>query len=103
MIRTSVVLAACAALTLSAPALAQTASTTSSKSTTSIVQTTKTAPTKAKGPATTAAKTVEGKACSAQADAKGLHGKARKKFRSACKEDAKGAANSTTPASTKKS
>ncbi len=25
------------------------------------------------------------KACSAQADAKGLHGKARKKFRSACK------------------
>ena len=30
-------------------------------------------------------KTVKSKDCSAQADAKGLHGKARKHFRSACK------------------
>ena len=29
--------------------------------------------------------------CSKQADAKGLHGKERKKFRSTCKKDAKGA------------
>jgi hypothetical protein len=33
--------------------------------------------------------TAESKECSAQADAKGLHGKERKKFRSECKHDAK--------------
>ena len=32
--------------------------------------------------------TAAGKACSDQADAKGLHGKERRKFRSACKKGA---------------
>ncbi len=34
--------------------------------------------------------TAESKECSAQADAKGLHGKERKKFRSECKKEAMG-------------
>ena len=34
-----------------------------------------------------AGKTAISKACSQQADAKGLHGEARKKFRSACKKN----------------
>ncbi|SDN88129.1 PsiF family protein [Phyllobacterium sp. OV277] len=37
--------------------------------------------------ATTPAKTAISKACSAQADAKGLHGKERHKFRSDCKKN----------------
>jgi psiF repeat len=37
-----------------------------------------------KGPAAMQAKTEEGKACSAEADAKNLHGKERKKFRAGC-------------------
>lgn len=44
---------------------------------------------KAKGPAKTEAKTPEGKACSAQADAQNLHGAARRAFRSKCKDTAK--------------
>jgi hypothetical protein len=36
-------------------------------------------------PAAPMEKTAKSKECSAQADAKGLHGKARKKFRSQCK------------------
>ena len=99
MIRTCV-LAAVAALALTAPAFAQTAVTsTHTKLATTSVQTTKSGPAKAKGPATTAAKTPESKACSSEADAKGLHGKARKKFRSKCKEEAKSGGDkaSTTP------
>ena len=34
--------------------------------------------------------TAESKECSTQADAKGLHGKERKKFRSECKKEAMG-------------
>jgi hypothetical protein len=49
------------------------------------------APAKTKGPATTEAKTPEGKACSAKADAQGLHGAARKAFRAKCKDAAKSA------------
>ncbi len=45
--------------------------------------TTTTAPA-AKPAVTHSAKSIE---CSKEADAKGLHGKARKKFRSACKHD----------------
>jgi hypothetical protein len=37
--------------------------------------------------ATKPAQTAVSKACSAQADAKGLHGKARAKFRSDCKKN----------------
>jgi hypothetical protein len=37
-------------------------------------------------PATMDAKAAKSKECSAQADAKGLHGKERKKFREACKK-----------------
>jgi hypothetical protein len=47
----------------------------------------------AKAPATkapaAAARTPESLECSRQADAKGLHGKARKTFRSKCKRDLK--------------
>ena len=54
-------------------------------------QTTTPAGTAAKSSAATAKsvapkeRTAKSKECSAQADAKGLHGKERKKFRSACK------------------
>lgn len=46
------------------------------------------APTSAKpaGSADQQAKAVKSKECSAQADQKGLHGKARKKFREECKK-----------------
>lgn len=37
-------------------------------------------------PAGTPSKAALSKSCSTQADAKGLHGKARKRFRSACKQ-----------------
>jgi hypothetical protein len=50
------------------------------------------APATTKGPAKTEAKTPEGKACSAQADAQNLHGKARKSFREKCKDAAKAGA-----------
>jgi hypothetical protein len=43
------------------------------------------APAPAAPKATTVEKQAVSKACSQQADAKGLHGKARKKFRSACR------------------
>ena len=43
-----------------------------------------TAPAKAKNPAQKTAKTPEGQACSAEADAKNLHGKERVKFRRSC-------------------
>lgn len=56
---------------------------------------------KTKGPAVTAAKTAEGKACSAEADAKGLHGKARQAFRAKCKKDAKPAAEAGAKAAVK--
>jgi CelD/BcsL family acetyltransferase involved in cellulose biosynthesis len=46
------------------------------------------APAKAVPPAAgdASAKSAKSKECSAQADQKGLHGKARKKFRQACKK-----------------
>jgi len=40
-------------------------------------------------------RTAESMECSKQADAKGLHGKERKKFRSECKKEAKGGAAAT--------
>ncbi|MDL2399130.1 PsiF family protein [Rhizobium mayense] len=46
----------------------------------------KTPATTAKPKATTTAQTDISKACSAQADAKGLHGKERSKFRAQCKK-----------------
>ena len=39
--------------------------------------------------------------CSKEADAKGLHGKERKKFRSECKKSAAGGAPAAAPAATK--
>ena len=39
--------------------------------------------------------------CSKEADAKGLHGKERKKFRSECKKGAAGGAPAAAPAATK--
>ncbi len=44
------------------------------------------APSSAAAPATSDKKAIS-KSCSDQANAKGLHGKARKKFRSACKHN----------------
>lgn len=49
---------------------------------------TKAAPAEKKADAPRTAVSID---CSKQADAKGLHGKDRKKFRSECKKDAKGA------------
>ena len=46
------------------------------------------APAEAKTPAEKKARTAESLECSKQADAKGLHGKERKKFRSECKKAA---------------
>lgn len=97
MIKLSTLLAATAALALAAPAFAApaTAAAPAAKPVAA-------APAKAKGPVKTEAKTPEGKACSAEADAKGLHGKARKVFRSKCKDDAKGGDKAAAPASTAK-
>ncbi|MDR3464993.1 MAG: PsiF family protein [Xanthobacteraceae bacterium] len=44
---------------------------------------------KTTAPKPKAEQTPESKKCSDEADAKGLHGKERKKFRSECKRDAK--------------
>jgi hypothetical protein len=46
------------------------------------------APAEAKAPAEKKPRTAESLECSKQADAKGLHGKERKKFRSECKKAA---------------
>lgn len=46
-----------------------------------------------------AAKSPESLECSKQADAKGLHGKERKKFREECKKDLKTKASTTSPSS----
>ncbi len=78
------ILLAAAVVAMASPALA--ANTTSSPANKAAA-----APAKTKGPATTEAKTPEGKACSAQADAQNLHGAARKAFRSKCKDAAKSA------------
>lgn len=48
----------------------------------------KTAPAKAEAPKAKSERTAASLECSKQADAKGLHGKERKKFRSECKKTA---------------
>ncbi|PST20446.1 hypothetical protein C7U61_09355 [Rhizobium sp. JAB6] len=70
-------------------AMAQTATTPSTTTTTTPSATTSTPSTTntMKPKATKPAQTAVSKACSAQADAKGLHGKARAKFRSDCKKN----------------
>ncbi|MBB6487478.1 PsiF family protein [Rhizobium lusitanum] len=85
--------AAFAAL-FSVSAMAQTATTPSATTTAPAATTTPKAMTTAPKAATTMApkamkpaQTDVSKACSAQADAKGLHGKARAKFRSECKKN----------------
>lgn len=75
-----------ASLLLAGSAFAQTAATTTPTSPTT---TTKAAPTEKKATAPRTAASLE---CSKQADAKGLHGKERKKFRSECKKTSAGAA-----------
>jgi Skp family chaperone for outer membrane proteins len=50
-----------------------------------------------KGAPAMQAKTEEGRACSAEADAKNIHGKERKKFRAACMKGKTAAAVPTTP------
>ena len=72
-----------ASLLFAGSAFAQTATTTTPTS-----PTTKAAPAEKKAEKPRTAESLE---CSKQADAKGLHGKERKKFRSECKKDAKGA------------
>ncbi|MBB5575114.1 MULTISPECIES: PsiF family protein [Rhizobium] len=61
--------------------------TTAPATTTTPMTTTKTPSTTAKQKAATPAQSEISKACSAQADAKGLHGKERSKFRSQCKKN----------------
>ncbi len=73
-----------ASLILAGSAFAQTPATT----TTPTSPTTKAAPAEKK---TEKPRTAESLECSKQADAKGLHGKERKKFRSECKKTAAGA------------
>jgi hypothetical protein len=74
----------------SVSAMAQTATTPSTTTTTTTPSATTTAPsatTTTKPKAMKPAQTAVSKACSTQADAKGLHGKARAKFRSDCKKN----------------
>ncbi|GAJ95866.1 PsiF family protein [Agrobacterium sp. SHOUNA12C] len=77
---------------ISANAMAQTATpstttTTPATTTTAPAATAKTTATATKQKAAKPAQTEVSKACSAQADAKGLHGKERSKFRSQCKKN----------------
>ncbi|GES45457.1 psiF repeat-containing protein [Rhizobium sp. ERR 922] len=72
----------------SVSAMAQTATTPSTTTTTPSATTSTPSTTNTMKPkATKPAQTAVSKACSAQADAKGLHGKARAKFRSDCKKN----------------
>lgn len=72
----------------SVSAMAQTATTPSTTTTTpSATTAAPSATTKMKPKAMKPAQTAVSKACSTQADAKGLHGKARSKFRSDCKKN----------------
>ena len=103
MTKLSALLGACAALALASTAASAQmapANKTAPAAKTAAMAPAK-APEKVKGPATTAPKTAESKACSAEADAKGLHGKARKAFRSKCKEDAAPAAKAGVAAAVK--
>ena len=70
--------AAVASLLLAGPALAQTTTAPPAKSDTA---------TPAPAAKTAKPRTAESLECSKEADAKGLHGKERKKFRAACKKD----------------
>ena len=76
---------------ISANAMAQTATTTTTPATTTTTTapatTTKTTAATTKPKVAKPAQTEVSKACSAQADAKGLHGKERSKFRSQCKKN----------------
>ncbi|NLS16009.1 hypothetical protein HGP16_05455 [Rhizobium sp. P40RR-XXII] len=72
----------------SVSAMAQTATTPSTTTTTpSAATSTPSTTTTTKPKAMKPAQTAVSKACSTQADAKGLHGKARAKFRSDCKKN----------------
>ena len=72
---------------LSASAMAQTTTTQPAAAGQATTGTNATGTTPMKKAKTTPAQTSISKACSAQADAKGLHGKAREKFRSECKKN----------------
>ena len=99
MTKISTLLGACAVLALASTAAS--AQMAPANKTAPAAKTAAMAPAKAKGPAMTAPKTAESKACSAEADAKGLHGKARKAFRSKCKDDAAPAAKAGVNAAVK--
>ena len=71
----------------SVSAMAQTATTPSTPTTTPSATTSTPSTTTMKPKAMKPAQTAVSKACSTQADAKGLHGKARAKFRSDCKKN----------------
>ncbi len=72
----------------SVSAMAQTATpSTTTKTPSATTSTPSTTTTMTKPKAMKPAQTAVSKACSAQADAKGLHGKARAKFRSDCKKN----------------
>ncbi|GEC59568.1 hypothetical protein ABIF38_000752 [Bradyrhizobium japonicum] len=54
-----------------------------------------------KAPAEKKPRTAESLECSKEADAKGLHGKERKKFRAECKKEKSGGGGAAAPAATK--
>lgn len=77
-----ILVAAAASLMLAGSAFAQTAAPANP------APAAKTAPAKAEAPKAKSERTAASLECSKQADAKGLHGKERKKFRSECKKTA---------------
>lgn len=77
-----ILVAAAASLMLAGSAFAQTAAPATP------APAAKTAPAKAEAPKAKSERTAASLECSKQADAKGLHGKERKKFRSECKKTA---------------
>lgn len=97
------VIAGVAALLLTGTAFAQTTSPAPATSTPPSAAKTAPAPKAAKAAKAKPEMSTASKECSAEADAKGLHGKERRKFRAECKRDAKkGASSTSTGEATKK-
>ncbi len=97
------VIASLAALLLTGTAFAQTTSPAPATSSPPSAAKTAPAPKTAKAARAKPEMTTASKECSAEADAKGLHGKERQKFRAQCKREAKkGAGSTSTGDATKK-
>ena len=83
-----ILVTAAASLMLAGAAFAQTATPAAPAAPAAKTEPAKTAPAKTVTPKEKAERTAASLECSKQADAKGLHGKERKKFRSECKKSA---------------